>query len=207
MCSAPMVSNRTQLQEGGHLRASLTYHDSGVARKSVPIAHELSHVRHTPSPRMNRLATLVAEWERAKAGTQDYLESMRADHLGFRPAQECRTLAEQFLHIASTQYAFAASATDQANPLASGTDPTKDETLKGDLDAFRRFVIESYDFMINGLRNLDPAILDEEVKFFRLQMPRSLLLAKALEHHAHHRGQAAVYLRLSGITPPSQRLF
>lgn len=38
-------------------------------------------------------------------------------------------------------------------------------------------------------------------------MPRSLLLAKALEHHAHHEGQAAVYLRLAGITPPSQRLF
>jgi uncharacterized damage-inducible protein DinB len=38
-------------------------------------------------------------------------------------------------------------------------------------------------------------------------MPRSLLLAKALEHHAHHRGQAAVYLRLVGVAPPNQRLF
>ncbi|MDQ6769924.1 MAG: DinB family protein [Gemmatimonadota bacterium] len=52
-----------------------------------------------------------------------------------------------------------------------------------------------------------PGYGDEDVAFFRLQMPRSLILAKALEHHAHHRGQAAVYLRLTGITPPSQRLF
>jgi len=157
---------------------------------------------------MNRLATLVAEWERAKAGTQDYLQSIAVDQLSFRPANESRSLAEQFLHIASTQYSFAASATDQANPLSSvSIAPDKDEKLKGDLDALRRFVLDSYDFMINGVRALDPAILDEEVAFFRLTMPRSLLLAKALEHHAHHRGQAAVYLRLSGITPPSQRLF
>jgi uncharacterized damage-inducible protein DinB len=157
---------------------------------------------------MNRLETLVAEWERAKAGTRDYLESVSTDQLGFRPAHECRSFAEQFLHVASTQYAFAASATGQTNPLvAAGADPEKDEKLKVDLDAFRRFVLESYDFMINGVRALDPAVLDEEVAFFRLRMPRSLLLAKALEHHAHHRGQAAIYLRLSGITPPSERLF
>lgn len=83
----------------------------------------------------------------------------------------------------------------------------KDEQLKQDLDALRRFVLESYDYMIDGLQALDPDTLDEEIAFFRLRMPRSILLAKALEHHAHHRGQAAVYLRLSGITPPSQRLF
>jgi uncharacterized damage-inducible protein DinB len=157
---------------------------------------------------MDRVATLAAEWERAKAGTQDYLEAVVADHLSFCPAQGCRSLAEQFLHVASTQYAFAASATGRANPFdPSSGDPEKDEKLKGDPDAFRKFVLDSYDFMIDGVRALDSAALDEEVAFFRLRMPRSLLLAKALEHHAHHRGQAAVYLRLTGITPPSQRLF
>lgn len=157
---------------------------------------------------MDRIATLAAEWERAKAGTQDYLEVVVADHLSFRPAQGARSLAEQFLHIASTQYAFAASATGRANPLdQSNGNPEKDEQLGRDPDAFRKFVLDSYDFMIDGVRALDSAVLDDEVAFFRLQMPRSLLLAKALEHHAHHRGQAAVYLRLAGITPPSQRLF
>ena len=156
---------------------------------------------------MDRLATLVAEWERAKAGAQDYLDLVTADHLGFRPAGDCRSLAEQFLHIASTQYSFAASATGQVNPVVSMSNPEKDEKLRTDLDALRRFVLDSYDFMINGVRSLDAAALDEEVPFFRLRMPRSLLLSKALEHHAHHRGQAAVYLRLNGVTPPSQRLF
>ena len=156
---------------------------------------------------MDRVATLAAEWERAKAGTQDYLDAVGADHLGFRPAEGSRSIAEQFLHLASTQYAFAASATGRANPLDPSHDPEKDEKLKGDAEAFRRFVLDSYDFMIDGVRALDPAALDEEVAFFRLRMPRSQLLAKALEHHAHHRGQVAVYLRLVGITPPGQRLF
>jgi uncharacterized damage-inducible protein DinB len=157
---------------------------------------------------MDRVATLAAEWERARAGTQDYLAAVAADHLSFRPAPESRSFAEQFLHVASTQYAFAASATGRRNPLdLSSGDPEKDEKLKENPDAVRQFVLGSYDFMIEGVRGIDPTVLDEEVAFFRLQMPRSLLLAKALEHHAHHRGQAAVYLRLMGIAPPSQRLF
>jgi uncharacterized damage-inducible protein DinB len=34
-----------------------------------------------------------------------------------------------------------------------------------------------------------------------------VLLAKAMERHAHHRGQTAIYLRLKGVKPPSERLF
>ena len=157
---------------------------------------------------MDRLTTLAAEWERAKTGTQEYLDAMPAEHLGFRPAPEARSFAEQFLHVAATQYAFTAAATGQASPLAAaGPDPEQDEDLKGDKDALRRFVLGSYDFVVGGVQALDAAALDEEVPFFRLRLARALLLAKALEHHAHHRGQAAVYFRLIGAEPPSQRLF
>ena len=157
---------------------------------------------------MDRVATLTAEWERAKAGTQDYLDAVAADQFGFRPTPASRSFAEQFLHLASTQYSFAASATGREKPLvASSGDPERDEQLKANPVAVRQFVLDSYDFMIDGVRALDPALLEEEVAFFRLRMPRSVLLAKALEHHAHHRGQTAVYVRLIGIVPPSQRLF
>jgi uncharacterized damage-inducible protein DinB len=161
---------------------------------------------------MDRLTALAAEWDRAKTGTLEYLDAMPAERLGFRPAPEARSFAEQFLHVAATQYNFAAAATGQASPLpAAGPDPGADEGLKGDKEALRRFVLGSYDFAIDGVRALatrgDPAALDEEVAFFGLRMPRALLLAKALEHHAHHRGQAAVYFRLADLVPPDQRLF
>jgi uncharacterized damage-inducible protein DinB len=157
-------------------------------------------------PAMDRITTLAAEWERAKNGTQDYLDAVSAEHLAFRPTPEARSLAELFVHLGATQYAFAASATGRTSPLGDA-DPEEDAGLTSDADALRRFVLGSYDFLADGVRALDPAVLDEEVAFFRLRMPRSLLLAKALEHHAHHRGQASVYLRLAGVTPPGQRLF
>lgn len=171
-------------------------------------SRELADLLTVSGINMDRVATFAAEWERAKAGTQDYLEALGADHLSFRPADGSRSAAEQLLHIASRQYAFASSATGRANPLdASNTDPEKDEKLMKDSNALRKFVLDSYDFMIDGVRGLDPATLDDEVAFFRRQMPRSLILAKAMEHHAHHRGQVAVYIRLSGVTPPGERLF
>ena len=160
---------------------------------------------------MDRLSTLAAEWERAQTGAREYLDAVPAEHLGFRPAPGSRSFAEQWLHVAATQYAFAAAATGQASPLdaqfAAGADPEQDEGLRGDRDALRRFVLGSYDFVLGGVRGLNAAGLDEEVPFFRLRLPRALLLAKALEHHAHHRGQTTVYLRLLGVEPPSQRLF
>ena len=146
---------------------------------------------------MDRLTALAAERDRAKTGTQEYLDAMPTERLSFRPAPEARSFAEQFLHVAATQYNFAAAATGQASPLpTAGPDPVVDEGVKGDKDALRRFVLDSYDFAIAGVRALAtrgaPAVLDEEVEFFGMRIPRAPLLAKAREHHAHHRGQAAM---------------
>jgi uncharacterized damage-inducible protein DinB len=91
--------------------------------------------------------------------------------------------------------------------MSEGKDPEKMEELKQSKAALRKFVMGSYDFMIDAVKGVDEAELDESVKFFRMDMPRYLLLAKAIEHHAHHRGQTTIYLRLKGVTPPSERLF
>jgi uncharacterized damage-inducible protein DinB len=40
-----------------------------------------------------------------------------------------------------------------------------------------------------------------------MKLPKALILAKAFEHQTHHRGQATVYLRLKGVTPPQEMLF
>jgi uncharacterized damage-inducible protein DinB len=68
-------------------------------------------------------------------------------------------------------------------------------------------VMESYDFAINAIKGLTTAQLDETAQLFSMKMPRHLLLTKGIEHQAHHRGQTTIYLRLKGITPPSERLF
>jgi uncharacterized damage-inducible protein DinB len=157
----------------------------------------------------DRVSVLAAEWTRAKTGAQEYIDAMPEEGIGFRPTPEVRTFAEQMLHVAGANYMFASVASGQANPydMSKGKNPEKMEELKQTKAALRKFVLESYDYMIAAAKGLSPAKLDEPVKFFDMEMPRYLLFAKGMEHHAHHRGQTAVYLRLKGVTPPSERLF
>ncbi len=157
----------------------------------------------------DRVKTLVAEWKRMKLGAQEYVDAMPEEGIGFKPTPEIRSFGEQMVHLAGTNYAFAGAITGQANPYdaTKGKNPEQMPELRQTKAALRAFVLGSYDFMIQGLEKLDAAKLDEEVQFFNLKVTRAMLLAKALEHHAHHRGQTTIYLRLKGVTPPSERLF
>ena len=158
---------------------------------------------------MDRVNLLVAEWTRAKLGVQEYIDAMPDDGVVFKPTPEIRSFAEHYLHVASTNYIFASVASGRDNPYdkKKGKDPEQAEDLKQNKAALLGFVMGSYDFMIDAAKGLSDAALDEDVEFFKMRMRRHVLLAKALEHHAHHRGQTAVYLRLRGVTPPSERLF
>lgn len=158
---------------------------------------------------MDRIGMLAAEWKRAKTGAQEYIDAMPDEAIGFRPTPEVFSFAVQWLHVASAMYVFASAVSGRENPYdrSKGGDPAERGDLQQSKAAMRQFVLDSYDFMIRAVEGLDVSKLDEPVKFFKMEMPRSLLLAKAMEHHAHHRGQTTVYLRLKGQTPPSERLF
>jgi uncharacterized damage-inducible protein DinB len=153
----------------------------------------------------NQISVLIQEWERAKAGAEEFINSMPDDKLSFRPVPEVLSFAGQFLHVADANYRFAAGAFGIESPF-QGTKPEDDPALQSKT-ALRKFALASYDFILQGLRSLTLASLDEEVPFFRWTLSRRLILAKALEHHAHHRGQTVVYFRLQGMKPPSERLF
>jgi len=158
---------------------------------------------------VDRINLLVTEWKRAKTGVQEYIDAMPEDGIVFKPTPEIRSFAEHYLHVAGTNYAFASAASGRENPydMLTGKDPEQMENLKQDKAGLLEFVMGSYDFMIDAVKGLSDSALDEDVEFFKMKMRRHLLLAKAMEHHAHHRGQTAIYLRLKGITPPSERLF
>ena len=153
----------------------------------------------------NEIAVLIQEWERAKAGAAEFIDSMPDDKVAFRPVPEVLSFAGQFLHVADANYRFAAGAFGIESPF-QGTKPEDDPALQPKA-ALLEFALASYEFILQGLRSVTPGSLEEEVPFFRWTMSRSLILAKALEHHAHHRGQTVVYFRLQGMKPPSERLF
>ncbi len=155
------------------------------------------------------MEALIAEWVRAKAGAVEFIESMPEDLLGFWPVADVFTFAEQFIHIGWANYAFAAAATGRENPFdkAKGNDPMANPELKISRAALLEFADGSYDFVIDSLRTQTVESLAETVPFHKWQLTRGALYSKALEHHAHHRGQTAVYFRLNGLKPPSERLF
>src|SRR5215467_5276275 len=62
------------------------------------------------------IATLVADWTRAKDYTKEYLEAMPEEGVNFKPTPEIRSFAEQMLHLATGNFGFAATAAGIDNP-------------------------------------------------------------------------------------------
>lgn len=157
----------------------------------------------------DRATILLNEWTRARLGVKEYIEAMPEEAIGFKPTPEIRSFAEQMLHLAGGNYMFAAVASGKENPwdFTKGKDPVNVAEFKASKAALLKFVMESYDFAIDAVKGLTSTQLDEVVQLFNMKMPRHMLLAKGIEHAAHHRGQTTIYLRLKGITPPSERLF
>jgi len=147
---------------------------------------------------------MVKDWERAKAYTKEYLDAATEEAFSFKPTAEMRTFGQQMLHLSEANYGFAAAATGTPSPikfgqLEKGSLKTKEEITKA--------VMDSYDFMIAGIKQVDESKMASTVKLFNMDMVSEAVLAKAFEHQTHHRGQTTVYLRLKGLTPPQEKLF
>jgi uncharacterized damage-inducible protein DinB len=152
------------------------------------------------------IATLVADWTRARDYTKEYLDAMPEEGLGFKPTPDVRSFAEQMLHLAGANFGFISTATGIANPY-QGKDLAKMEELKTKA-GLTKFVMESYDFAINAAKSMDPKKVDEPIKLFNtFDTTRGGAWNKAFEHQTHHRGQTTVYLRLKDVKPPREKLF
>ena len=153
----------------------------------------------------NPIALMVADWTRARDYTKEYLDAMPEDGASFKPSPDIRSFAEQFLHLANANYAFASAATGAANPNQGKNLEKLDEykTKAG----LTKAVMDSYDFVITSIKGMDMKKADEGIKLFGRDATRMGALHKAFEHQTHHRGQTTIYLRLKGVKPPAEKLF
>src|ERR1700759_5310847 len=95
---------------------------------------------------------MVAEWQRAKAYTKEYLDAMPEDGYAFKPTPEIRSFAQQALHLADGNYLFSSVASGKASPLGH-TLPAHDVLEKSNLkskEEIIKAVMDSYDFLINA---------------------------------------------------------
>lgn len=153
---------------------------------------------------MSRREAAIMDWEQAKAWTKAYLEAMPAEHYGFKPVPEIRTFAEQLLHASQGTFSFGATAAGRQNPYA-GKEFSEEKELQQKDAAIKR-VLESYDFVIDGLKATTDEKLNEMVPARRgtVMTPKWQLLQWAFTNQTHHRGQTTIYLRLKGVVPPPQ---
>jgi uncharacterized damage-inducible protein DinB len=151
------------------------------------------------------VATWVADWTRAKDYTKEYLDAMPEEGVSFKPTPDIRSFAEQMLHLANANFAFASTATGAANPQQGKNLEKLDEykTKAG----LTKIVMESYDFVISSIKGMDVKKMDEQVKFFGRDLTRAAAIEKGFEHQTHHRGQTTIYLRLKNVKPPQEKLF
>lgn len=152
-----------------------------------------------------KVADIVKEWERSKAYAKEYLDAMPENGYALKPTPEIRSFAEQVLHLADANYGFASAATGIKSPFGQGELEKTNDKSKSNVS---KLVLGSYDFVIDNIKKMTDAQLDETIKLFgQFDMTRRMALAKVFEHQAHHRGQTTVYLRLAGVKPPQEKLF
>jgi hypothetical protein len=58
---------------------------------------------------------MVADWERAKAYTLEYLNASTDEVVNFKPTAEMRSFGQQMLHLAEANYGFVSTASGKAN--------------------------------------------------------------------------------------------
>lgn len=148
---------------------------------------------------------LAQEWERAKTYTKEYLDAMPDKDYSLKPTPEMRSFADQMLHLADGNYGLVSAASGQKSPYNFGELEKSSDKSKATVT---KTVMDAYDFVINDVKKLSDAQLDEKIKLFdKFELTRRAALYKGFEHQTHHRGQTTVYLRLAGVKPPEEKLF
>jgi uncharacterized damage-inducible protein DinB len=159
----------------------------------------------SPPALSEKQIAMVADWERAKAYTLEYVNASKDEMLTFKPTPEMRTFAQQFLHLSEANFGMGAAAGGKSSPYDWGALEKSDKyNTKA---ALAKIVGESYDFVIAAIKDSNDQKLAETITVFNFKLTREVTFSKVFEHQTHHRGQSVVYLRLSGIKPPDEKLF
>jgi DinB superfamily len=134
---------------------------------------------------------------RSRSNTLGAITAMPADKFNYKPTADQMTFAHLVVHIIGFNNAVCAKAADVAAPKVEEVKETdsKDKLLAA--------ATASYDFCAEALGKMDDSKLSDGIELFGRQGPRALadlILASGL---ADHYADAAMYLRLNGILPPS----
>jgi hypothetical protein len=125
-------------------------------------------------------------------------EAMPAEKYSFKPTPEMNTFAHLTIHIAQGNNGLCSQISGTPAPTLEklADDDPKDKLVAG--------LKASFDFCSTALANVDDSKLGEPMILFgRVPSSRAGALIGLSNGFADHYGAQAIYLRLSGILPPT----
>jgi len=140
---------------------------------------------------------LVSHWETSKALSLAVAEAMPEDSYNFKATEPEMSFGGQMNHIAAANGSYCSAAIGTKNPIGKPADETKATATKN--------LTTAYDYCIDGLKEMTDADLQKKMKRGNGEVTKFELFWGGFTHAAHHRGQAEVYLRLKGVTPPQYK--
>jgi uncharacterized damage-inducible protein DinB len=140
--------------------------------------------------------TIVSRLKNSRDFTLKVADAMPTSDYDFKLTKPQMSFAEQMAHIGeSMDYFMAAFSGEKPNP------PKPTSMSKTDVMAY---VKAQYDKAIESASKLTPEQIEKSYKGGEGGSMNGLAdLIAMLEHAAHHRASAEMYLRAKGITPPS----
>lgn len=164
----------------------------------LPLAAPAAAQQFTPQ------SALIAMVEVHKASILRYIDAAPDSMLGYKPAPEVRTFAEQIEHAAWADAFIAHSAITGSREVPSFGD--KNVYLKNKA-ALRAYAAAAMDHTIEMLRGVNDAAMTQEITQFGKKLPRYRALMELLDHFPWTLGQTVPYLRIHGVKPPEYTPF
>jgi hypothetical protein len=157
---------------------------AGAAQDSAPVGNPVS-------------SAVKAQMARFAKNMVAAAEAMPAEKYSFKPTPEMNTYGHLVMHILQTNNFLCAKVSGSAAPDASVAETDPKEKLVAALKA-------SFDFCSTALASADDSKLGEPVTLFgnRPSSRAGALIALSDGWYDHYATQA-IYLRLSGILPPT----
>jgi uncharacterized damage-inducible protein DinB len=128
-------------------------------------------------------------------------EEMPADKYSFKPTEQQMTFGHLVLHVIETNNYLCSKVSDTSEVKAAA--PLKDSDGKEKLVTALK---SSFDFCTTALAKVEDSKLGDEVELFGGRKgSRAFALFALANNWADHYGSAAMYLRLSGLLPPTAK--
>ena len=119
---------------------------------------------------------LLKDWERAKAYTVDYLNTVPPDKYSFRATDSIRNFAQQMLHLAQSNVNIIAFVAGEPNIISNPM--LENSKTAQSKDSVMYYVTASYDLVIDGIKKINTATFNEKVKLYNWEETRYVWLLK-----------------------------